>query len=273
MAIAFSDAAVSTTPSTIITDNSGSFSGNFTVPWLDVNTYKVTATDGNNSATSVFALIAIFDINPHSGKVGSNVTVNGSGFSGLITVKYDKQVVASVASGTNGSISTTFTVPVSVHGSHNITLNDAVITLQTGFVMESVPPPALVSLPFVKGLEQGRQPTFAWQSVSDLSGLTYTLQIGTDATFSNVTLEKTGLTSLNYTLTDNEKLESTKPSSPYYWRVKAVDLASNEGDWSKPVPFSAGFLPDWVAYTLIALGSAAAGLGIFWFGLKMGSRS
>jgi hypothetical protein len=272
VSIAYADATVSTTPATVITDNAGSFSGNFTVPWLNVNSYKVTASDGPNTATAGFALITSFNIKPNSGNVSSNVTVNGSGFSGLVTVKYDGRVVASVASGTNGSISTVFSVPVSVHGSHNITVNDAVTTLQTGFVMESVPPPAPVSLPFAKGPKQRRQPTFVWQPVSDPSGLTYTFQIGTDATFSNVTLEKPGLTTLNYTLTDIEKLPSTTSTSPYYWRVRAVDLASNEGDWSQSIPFSVSFLPDWAAYSLIVLGSVAAGLGIFWFGFITGRR-
>ena len=63
-------------------------------------------------------------------------------------------------------------------------------------------------------------PTFDWFDVTDPSGVTYTLEIGT--------LTKTGLTTSTYTLTSGEALSDGN----YSWHVRAVDGASNVGDWS-----------------------------------------
>ena len=43
------------------------------------------------------------------------------------------------------------------------------------------------------------------------------------------------------TLTEEEKLESVKKDEPYYWRVRAIDGASNNSAWPEPVSFYVGF--------------------------------
>lgn len=62
-----------------------------------------------------------------------------------------------------------------------------------------------------------------------------------------------------YTLSEEEKLKPTRKDAPYYWRVQAVDSASNESQWSTPGSFyvaSAAFLPTWVIIALIVVGVA-----------------
>ena len=72
--------------------------------------------------------------------------------------------------------------------------------------------------------------------------VTYTLQIATseDFTSASIVLKKAGLTSSEYTVTESEELESRSKEEPYYWRVKAVDGASNESAWSGERAFYVG---------------------------------
>jgi hypothetical protein len=104
---------------------------------------------------------------------------------------------------------------------------------------------------------------FAWEGVSDPSGISYLLQIATDSDFSSLVLEKTGLSDSEYALTGEESLAPNKEGSSYYWRVKAVDGTFIESDWTVARPFSVGAsqeeaLPGWVKYVGIGAGVAVA---------------
>ena len=83
-------------------------------------------------------------------------------------------------------------------------------------------------------------------------------------------LEKEGLTTSEYTITEEEKLEATEEEAPYYWRIKAVDGASNESGWSGTGSFyvsgfSLGGLFKYVFYVLGGLALLALG---FWLGRR-----
>jgi hypothetical protein len=69
---------------------------------------------------------------------------------------------------------------------------------------------------------------FVWTVPQDTgvvnSSLTYTIQIATDAAFTNIILTDNSQTaSYQYTLTS---------TGTYYWKVKAFDLAGNQGNYS-----------------------------------------
>ena len=106
---------------------------------------------------------------------------------------------------------------------------------------------------------------FVWEGVTDPSGVTYALQIASDASFASsdnstsLVLERSKLTATEYILTPEEKLESTKKGAPYYWRVRAIDNASNIGAWSTVQEFyyvgiSESPMPPWILYSLIVEG-------------------
>lgn len=67
------------------------------------------------------------------------------------------------------------------------------------------------------------QPTFSWTAVSDLSGVTYKLEIDNDPDFSSP-FYSILLSSTSHRL-ENKLIENF---SPYYWRVTAIDGARNE---------------------------------------------
>ena len=100
------------------------------------------------------------------------------------------------------------------------------------FTIDTVPP----AVPELLAPENGQTlrettPTFDWLDVSDPSGVTYTLDIATDAEFTSPVLTNTrltGLTESSYLVTAANAL----PNGMYYWRVKAIDGANNAENFS-----------------------------------------
>jgi hypothetical protein len=132
--------------------------------------------------------------------------------------------------------------------------------------MESTPPPVPgLQLSELDGKAEAKEAFFDWKDVDDPSGVTYTLQIASDKAFTSgsMVLQKPGLIKSEYTMTaEDGKLESTKKEAPYYWRVKAIDDAGNESQWTTPRAFQVGFsfdlsgfkLTGWALYAAIGIG-------------------
>ncbi|MFC1940964.1 IPT/TIG domain-containing protein [Chloroflexota bacterium] len=244
---------VLTRPTLIQTNPSGSFNGSFIVPSNvshAVNgTIKVIARDESlNSAEAQLTILAApatpagISLYPTTdqtspGHVGMELTADGSGFiaDATVTITYgnhETTTVATAMTDTSGNFSATFTVPSSVAGSHAVTATDNTNSVTSIFIMESEAPPVPTLL-----LQEVIATTYAeaylsWEDVDDLSGVTYTLQAASDADFTTIVLEKKGLTNSEYTITEKDRLESTKKEAPYYWRVKAVDGTFNESEWT-----------------------------------------
>jgi hypothetical protein len=135
--------------------------------------------------------------------------------------------------------------------------------------MDGNPPPAPVLLEPQPGIRAKAEPALSWSPVSDPSGVTYVLQIANNPGFSAIVLEKTGLATTGYTLSKAEKLKPTPKDGAYYWRVKAIDGASNEGGWSNAQSFLVGSpFPAWALWTLIGLGALIVLLFAYWLGRR-----
>ena len=107
------------------------------------------------------------------------------------------------------------------------------------------------------GFFGGYRPSLDWRPIEDPSGVTYDLQIGTSPEFSEPILEKTGLDNASYALLKQDAL----PRGTYYWRVRAVDGASNEAPWSESFVVKSGLMAPWVLIMLIMLGVLATTCG------------
>ena len=122
-------------------------------------------------------------------------------------------------------------------------------------------------LPEVAGTTQ-EEARFDWSDVTDPSGVSYTLQVASDANFNAVILEKAGLSLSECTLTATEKLAPSGHRANY-WRVKAVDGAANEGEWSSVGLFYVGFSRTTMAggiwYVFYGLGALVLAGLVFWF--------
>ncbi len=236
---------------------------------------------GEKSATFTFIPSMSMDMDPTNGEVGTEVTVSGTGFSGAVTIKYDDTGIATAVADANGAFTAVFAAPASTGGEHTVTISDSANVMQATFIMESEAPsvPAL-QLPGAGDEIEADEDADAvisldWEDVTDPSGVTYTLQIASDADFTTMMLQKEALTNSEYTIDEAEKLEPTEKEAPYYWRVKATDDASNESVWSTARSFyvvgvrGGGItLPDWAKYALIVLGVVFVGLLGFWIGRK-----
>jgi len=135
----------------------------------------------------------------------------------------------------------------------------------------SAPPVPALTMP-ASGSRAGMPAFFNWQSVTSLSPpVTYTLQVSTDLNFTSTMLEKKGLADSEYTMTEDEELLDVRPEAPYYWRVKAIDSAGNESEWSAPWSFYTGSsftFPGWAIYTLIGIGVIIVGFLAFRVGRR-----
>ncbi len=223
------------------TDEYGNFEGNFNVPEIRPDTYDIKAIDEDGNVDRVrFTITAGASLSQSAGSVGTELTVKGSGFKagGIVVIGYDAAQVATATTDNNGAFSVSFDVPISTGGKHLVTVSDGTATRQLTFVVESTVPsiPALL-LP-ANSSETLPAAYLDWGDIFDPSQpIVYSFQVASDRNFASIVLEKSGLTDSEYTLTEEEKLAAVKPESPYYWRVKAVDSAANESEWSSPRSF------------------------------------
>ena len=240
--MSYDGTTLSIQPAAITTDTNGSFTATFTVPSILQGNYTIRASDGVYFATATFMIASKIELFPSNGNIGTEVLVNGSGFTprGRVILSYDNQTLMTITADSTGTFSVSFTVPVSKAGAHNIAARDLStqgIVATTTFTMESTPPPEPLLLEPVDGSMTDTQPAFSWTAVSDPSGVTYDLQIARDVNFSNLVFFKQGLAQPSYQIGQSEKLELTKKANSYYWRVRAVDGASNASNWTSPDSF------------------------------------
>jgi hypothetical protein len=101
---------------------------------------------------------------------------------------------------------------------------------ETSWGVDMTAPPAPTLISPVGGVRiSDTTPTFDWTPVSDnLTGVAYQLQIDDNADFSSPVVDEAGLDSAHYVLPDADELQL----GGYHWRVKAIDGAGNESDWS-----------------------------------------
>jgi hypothetical protein len=240
--ITFSGNTLVTQPNIITTDANGAFSAAFTVPGVIAGTYTVRVSDDANSVTATLGIISIIELSPVSGSVGATLQVTGTGFSpsASVSLSYDAQQITTVSTDVSGSFSTSFKVPVSKAGAHTVSAKDlataGLVTTAT-FTMESTPPSKPNLLTPESGSQANTSPKFVWSEVTDPSGVTYNLQVASDMAFASMILTKQGLTTPGYEVAQTEMFGLTKKTAPYYWRVKAIDGAGNESEWTSPANF------------------------------------
>jgi len=275
------------------TSSKGSFEATFYVPEVAAGEYEIEAEDeSDNSACAIFSINTDVSISPTTtasspGAVGDSLTISGTGFktSSEITITYKSApVVFTTTSESDGSFSYTLTVPPSIAGEHTITATDGVSSMSVKFYMESTPPETPQPLlPLMEGKAKSLA-YFDWEDatagtdgVAEQSlPITYDLQVATDENFTNRVVNKTGLTTSEYTLTEEEALEKTSKEIPYYyWRIRAVDAASNASGWTGAGTFTLGFsfdfdLSGWLLYVLMGVGALVLFFVGFWLGRRGG---
>lgn len=100
------------------TNSSGSFTTTITVPSSVDGKHTITATDGSmNSDSATYTVVPSISEKPVSAKQGASITatVNGNGFAAnsQVTVTFGGVQVATIATNSTGSFTTSYTVPTS----------------------------------------------------------------------------------------------------------------------------------------------------------------
>ncbi len=127
-----------TEATTIETNSVGSFSdATFAALARGAGSYDIEVTDADdNSDSAEFTLgAAVLSLSPSTGYVGSEVTVSGTGFQAVqqITITFDNDTIATIASDTNGSFTTSFDIPVLAADSYAVTASDGTNTAEADF--------------------------------------------------------------------------------------------------------------------------------------------
>jgi len=251
-------------------DENGSFEQSFLVPPTPAGPQKISSSSPSGSSSAqaqqTYTVVPYIAMNEAAGSVGMDVSVIGTGFTPDtdVALTYDDLPVATVTSDGSGSFRLVFPVPASTRGDHLLkALDERGKLSQETFEVESDPPVA----PLLRSPEDGGRggilggfkPETRWTPVEDASGVVYNLQIASDPEFSDILLNKTGLPGPTYKLEGDEALARGK----YYWRVQAVDRASNAGPYSSVHELNSGIIPIWLFSAMVALGLIASTGGAY----------
>ncbi len=222
---------------------------------------------------------AVVNVNASGNNVGAVIGIIGAGFtpSTLVNVRFDDEVLTTATSNADGTILVTIEAPTAESGDHIITASDGTHTGTITFTIESVPPGIPQPLKPEMEVKVKTPIIFEWEEVEDVSPasnpVTYELQIATSASFgaSSVVIDKKNLTAITYELSPAEELELEGRTAPYYWRIRAVDAASNASQWTGAGEFyasSPGSFPSWALYTIIGVGAVFVFLIGYWLGRR-----
>lgn len=287
--VKFNNVVVTTDPTPLTTNSSGNFTADFDVPVIEAGTYVVWVSDNSsNTATANFACTTSATIDTETseeepGHVGMELEITGEGFAPdeEIEITFDDDEVA-ITSGddetdTNGDFESKFKVPAkpSQEEPYTITVTAGAVSWSFDFYMEDNPPPTPELVAPAEGAKL-EDSLFEWEEVEDAEEsdpVTYDLQVATSSTFStsSIVIDETGLEEGEYTIPEEEELESRGEDEPYYWRVRAVDAASNASAWSEEGTFTVGWsfeFTGWVVWVTMVVVAAA----FFFFGLWIGRR-
>jgi hypothetical protein len=220
---------------------------------------------------------AAVNIVQNSQAVGATVGIGGTGFTpgATVSIKWNDKEVGSVKASSDTTFQYIFKVPAGAHGDQKITISDGTNVVTKTFTVETTPPKVPQPVKPQLGAKVKSPVLFDWQEVTDDSlPVTYRLQIATDKSFGagTIVVDKSGLDTSSYTLTDAEEKALAGQDTPYYWRVKSIDAAANESEWTGAGEFyiSGPFVfPRW-ALILVIVGGAIV---MFLIGLWVGRRT
>ena len=181
----YPDFRINADPTTIKTCNNGTNQAALNL--TSVNGYSSPV---SLSASSVAGFTTTFGNNPVTPPGSTTATITGSGTATTGTKKL-------TITGTSGSLV------------HTADLELTVFAPITGGTQ--------LKTPADKAKDISPRPTFTWSEVTNTE--TYQLQVATDASFSKVVVDRSGIVGTNFTLTANLATDTQ-----YYWRVYAENV-------------------------------------------------
>lgn len=260
----------------VAADANGGFQQSVLIPPAPAGQHNISASSPSGSLTAqaqqTYTVVPNIALNETNGNVGMDLSVRGTGFTpdSNVTLTYDDLTVATVRSDALGSFNLQLVVPASDKGDHSLkALDERGNRVQELFEIENIPPSAPVLRSPGDGSRGGIlgsfRPSTRWAPVDDPSGVTYNVQVAADPEFLDIVLDKQGLPSPTYKFNGDEALDRGK----YYWRVQAVDGASNAGPYSSVHELNSGIIPIWLLSAMVVLGLIASTGGAYAYYTKV----
>jgi hypothetical protein len=280
------------------TDNEGRFISFFNIPESLAGQHTITVTDESGNKSSVKHYIEP-EIRVsrfvQSKDMAYEIRIKGTGFADSedVTLMLDDKRIATLEQNLRtdqtGSFAGTVVLPpipknvtgiLKARGSKSsvaeLKLNTINLTPGQDTQIDSPAPTKDYTLSRPKPMNptndvQSYTGIFSWEDSENGNGITYILQISQEPDFNYLLLERKGLHTSSYILGEDEILASTGEMATYYWRVKALDEAGNESEWSSTTSFVINDLgpaiPLWINFVLYSLGILSLGAIAFW-GIK-----
>jgi hypothetical protein len=246
-----------------VSEDSTAVATSFNIPEAEYGMHYIQFRQLNKVFTFQFFVKASLKVSPYSVRYTSIVTIIGQGFpaesGGRLTFD-GKSTNLTITTNNVGSFKKEFTIPAASSGEHELVvtteypMNSASTKLEVlssansasntpDIMSEEANTEHDISQPLADitspprpgpltpmgqrfGLIGTQTIPFKWSGISDSSGITYTLEVADNYEFltNGLIIKRTGLTDTNCAL-------DIAPGT-YYWRVKAVDGAGNESEWS-----------------------------------------
>ncbi len=262
----------------IQTGTTGGFITAVKIPPCGDGVHTIKVDDRVNMAFKELIVTSSLSVSPATGYIGMQAGLQGTAFHpGFpVNVSYDNLKLDGTTVNALGGFALNFKIPVSRAGPHAVSVSDGINTRSAVFTVESTPPVAPAPTLPVDTTRLTKNIHFEWSIVTDPSGVSYTLEIADDPGFTNVIMSQANIIANYIDITEDSKMLPGR-DRPYYWRVKAVDRASNESAWSSVSSFYKGHtiftvinnMPDWVKWILIVLGVLLFGALFFWVGVTI----
>ncbi len=137
--LTFDGDEVETSPSSIATDDNGSFTASFYVPLCLNKTPEVGASDGRYTDEAEFTILSSINLIPSSGATGDEISVTGSGFRSnrTITLSFDGESIVTrpitVRTDDMGCFEADFDIPESTGGVHPVRARDGTDSATANF--------------------------------------------------------------------------------------------------------------------------------------------
>jgi hypothetical protein len=259
--------------------DNGYYRASFRIPSIQGQN-DISISDKSNAVNIPFNVTSTLTLSSSSGGVPSFVSLQGTGYKGSspVTISFDDNKVGTATTNQQGEFTFNLTVGKTTGGNHSILVSDNVNVRKAQFMVETTPPPTpRPAFPKDKETVEG-DVTLAWGKVNDPSGVYYSFEIARDKDFKDTLLVKSGLTEQDYVVAADRFNHGTE--TWYYWRVRALDGASNQGAWSEIRSFRTVFnlvafitgMPIWTKGGLGVILLAFVCYTCFWAGRMVSVR-
>ncbi len=225
------------TQRSMLTNSVGDFTLTFQIPEGTAGIHTIYGEDTNDIKSDIrdFQIYPMARLIPNYGEIGTSYKIYCYGFGSSVTLNMLWDGVSESYYSTTNSIGSgviNAIVPNSTAGPHTIVVYDSLLNKAAPVNFTVIPPDTPIAYA-PEGYVNSTTVTLHWSSVNNTAS--YTIEYSTSQNFTNPIIVNS--TTNSYTLT------GLYDGTTYYWRVQAVDINGNAGDYSNVMSFTIDATP------------------------------